>query len=184
MIREVDLLSYIPDFLREYMEMSVIQKVIQPEIQIMEDETDVLFNNQFINSSDERNIKRYETMIRVYPQSGDTLEDRRFKVLSKWNRMIPYTRATLRKKLSMLCGDDGFFMEIKPQKIIIVRVALKSKRSFSEVAALLEEFTPCNMVIDLDLLYNQQGLLKHYTHGQLAAWTHGHIRNEVLNNGK
>ncbi len=69
MIREVDLLSYIPDFLREYIEMSVIQEVIRPEIQMLEDETEVLFNNQFINSSDERNIKRYETMIKIYTQS-------------------------------------------------------------------------------------------------------------------
>lgn len=184
MVREVDLMSYIPDFLKEYLEMSVIQSVIQPEIQIMEDETENLFKNQFIKNSDSLNLKRYEKMLKIYPLSSDTLEDRRFKILSKWNRMIPYTKATLKNRLSMLCGDDGYLLEIKPQKVIFVRVALKSKRSFTEVADLLEEFTPCDMLIDLDLLYNQYELLQRYTHRQLAIWTHSHIRNEVLNYGK
>lgn len=60
MIREVDLLSYIPDFIKEYEEMRAVQELIQPEIQRLEDETEVVFNNQFISSSDSKSIKRYE----------------------------------------------------------------------------------------------------------------------------
>lgn len=184
MIREVDLLSYIPDFLKEYEEMKTIQRVIQPEIQMMEDETEVLFNNQFISSSDVKGIKRYEKMLGMQPFADDTLEDRRFKVLSKWNRMIPYTKVTLRKKLAVLCGEDGYTLDIYPEKIITVRVALKSKRNLNEVRAMLEEFVPCNMIIDLDLLYNQHSVLHKFTHKQLGAWSHRQIRNEVLVIGK
>ncbi len=184
LIREVDLLSYIPDFLKEYEEMRVIQEVLQTEIQHMEDETEVLFDNQFIMSSDLGNIRRYEQMLRLQASSRDTLADRRFKVLSKWNRIIPYTKVTLRQRLAVLCGEDGYTLEIDPEKKIIVRVALKSKRNLNEVKRMLEEFVPCNMVIDLDLLYNQHHLLNEYTHKQLGAWTHRHIRNEVLISGK
>lgn len=184
LIREVDLLSYIPDFLKEYEEMRVIQEVLQTEIQHMEDETEALFDNQFIMSSDSGNIRRYEQMLRLQASSKDTLADRRFKVLSKWNRIIPYTKVTLRQRLAVLCGEDGYTLEIDPEKKIIVRVALKSKRNLNEVKRMLEEFVPCNMVIDLDLLYNQHHLLNEYTHKQLRAWTHRHIRNEVLISGK
>jgi len=184
LIREVDLLSYIPDFLKEYEEMRVIQEVLQTEIQHMEDETEALFDNQFIMSSDLGNIRRYEQMLRLQASSRDTLADRRFKVLSKWNRIIPYTKVTLRPRLAVLCGEDGYTLEIDPEKKIIVRVALKSKRNLNEVKRMLEEFVPCNMVIDLDLLYNQHHLLNEYTHRQLGAWTHRYIRNEVLISGK
>lgn len=184
MIREVDLLSYIPDFLKEYEEMRAIQEVIGPEIQQMEDETEVLFQNQFISGSDAENLRRYEKMLQMQVLSKDTLEDRRFKVLSKWNRIIPYTKVTLRQKLEVLCGEDGYMLDITPEKRVIVRVALKSKRNLNEVRALLEEFVPCNMVIDLDLLYNQHGLLHKFTHKQLGAWSHRHIRNEVLISGE
>lgn len=184
MIREVDLLSYIPDFLKEYEEMSALQKVLQTEIQRLENGTEELFDNQFIASSDITSIKRYEKMLDIQPLAGDTLADRRFKVLSKWNRIIPYTKVTLRQKLSVLCGEDGFTLEISPQKVITVRVLLKSKKSFYEVKEMLEEFVPCNMVIDLDLLYNQHSVLSKFTHKQLGAWNHRQIRNEVLINGK
>ena len=184
MIREADLLSYIPDFLKEYEEMRALQEVLQPEIQRLEDETESVFCNQFISSSDIRSMKRYEKMLHLQPLPDDTLADRRFKVLSKWNRMIPYTKVTLRQKLSVLCGEDGFTLEIDPKKVITVRVALKSKRNFYEVREMLEEFVPCNMVMDLDLLYNQHGLLCKFTHKQLRAWNHRQIRNEVLINGE
>lgn len=184
MIREVDLLSYIPDFLKEYEEMKVIQFVLQPEIQLMEDETEVLFDNQYIKSSDIRSIRRYEKMLEMQPFADDTLADRRFKVLSRWNRMIPYTKITLRQKLAVLCGEDGYTLDINPKKVVTVRVALKSKRNLNEVREMLEEFVPCNMVIDLDLLYNQHSVLGKFTHKQLGAWTHRQIRNEVLISGE
>lgn len=184
MIRKVDLLSYIPDFLKEYEEMRILQQVILPEMQKLEDGTEELFDNQFILNSDVKSIKRYETMLNIQSLPDDTLTDRRFKVLSKWNRMIPYTKVTLREKLSVLCGEDGFILEINPEKVITVRVALKSKRSFYEVREMLEEFVPCNMIIDLDLLYNQHSLLCKFTHKQLAAWSYRQIRNEVLISGE
>lgn len=184
MIREVDLLAYVPDFLKEYEEMRIIQKVMEPEIQQMEDETEVLFHNQFISSSDVKSLRRYEKMLQMQVLSQDTLADRRFKVLSKWNRIIPYTKMTLRQKLAVLCGEDGYTLDIAPEKRVIIRVALKSKRNLNEVKKMLEEFVPCNMVIDLDLLYNQHSLLSEFTHKQLGAWSHRHIRNEVLISGE
>lgn len=180
MKREVDLLSYIPDFLKEYKEMQVLQQVIQPEVQQMEDETEVLFRNQFLTSADVRGIKRFENMLEMPSISNDTLANRRFRVLSKWNRMIPYTKVTLRQKLAVLCEEDGYTLEILPNKAVIVRVELKSKQNLEEVRKMLEEFVPCSMTIDLDLLYNQHELLHKFTHKQLGAWTYGQIRNEVL----
>lgn len=180
MVREVKLLSYIPDFLKEYREMKVLQQVMEPEIQEMEDETELLFGNQFISTAEERGLRLYEKMLGMQVFADDTLEDRSFKVLSMWSRMIPYTRTALRKRLNILCGEDGYSLIIDPGKVLIVRVALKSKSCFDEVKKVLEEFVPCNMVIDLQLLYNQHEMLKQFTHRQLGAWSHRQIRNEVL----
>ncbi|WP_143320915.1 putative phage tail protein [Clostridium sp. HBUAS56010] len=184
MIREVSLLSYIPDFLKDYTEMRVIQEVMEPEIQTMENETEVLFDNQFISSSNLESLRRYEKMLQLPVMPHETLEDRRFKALTKWNRIIPYTKVTLKQRLAVLCGEDGYTLEIDPQKKVIVRVALKSKRNLNEVKEMLEEFVPCNMVIDLDLLYNQHSLISNYKHKQLGAWSHRHIRDEVLIDGE
>ena len=48
MIREVNLLSFLPEFVQEYREIKHIMNSEQPEIQKLEDETEIIKNNQFI----------------------------------------------------------------------------------------------------------------------------------------
>lgn len=183
MVREVTLLEYVPDYYKEFLEMQEIQRAIQPESQGIVDETVRMLQNQFIMDADADGIQRYEDMLQIQPFDNDSLEDRRFRVLSKWNRTPPYTRIALRRKLASLCGEDGYALRITPDKKLIVRIEIKSKRNFTEVEKLLEGIVPCDMEIDLSLLYNQHKTLRKFTHRQLSEWTHKHIRNEVLPDG-
>ena len=45
MIREVELLNHLPLFIQEYREIREIMKSENPEIQSLEDETEIIFNN-------------------------------------------------------------------------------------------------------------------------------------------
>ena len=60
MIREVNLLSFLPEFVQEYREIKHIMNSEQPEIQKLEDETEIIKNNQFILSCDIDGIARFE----------------------------------------------------------------------------------------------------------------------------
>ena len=51
---------------------------------------------------------------------------------------------------------------------------------YDEVGKLLEREIPANMEISLSLKYNQHLLFSDRTHGSLAAYTHEHLRNEVM----
>ena len=83
-----------------------------------------------------------------------------------------------------LCGEEGYVLELLNLEYKVkVRVALKSKKNYRMVEGLLGEVIPANMEIDLSLLYNQHKTLRQFTHGQLTAYTHNQIRNEVLNDG-
>ena len=57
MIREVNLLSFLPEFVQEYREIKHIMNSEQPEIQKLEDETEIIKNNQFILSCDIDGLK-------------------------------------------------------------------------------------------------------------------------------
>lgn len=184
MIREVDLISYLPEYLQEYREIQEALNSQQPEVQKLEDITEILMNNQFILWSDEQGIERFENMLGLKALDDDTLENRRFRVLSRWNNAIPYTVFILKEKLKTLCGEEGYSLEIFHEEYRIkVRVALKSRKNYRMAEEMLLEVVPANMVIDLSLLYNQHETLKQYTHAQLAAYTQDQIRNEVLNSG-
>lgn len=184
MIRNVDLISYLPEFLHDYKELEKLLEAQQPEVQVLEDDTEVLKNNQFIISTDEQGIKKFENMLGITALDDDLLDNRIFRVLSRWNNAIPYTVAVLKQKLETLCGADGYLLEIYNREYRVkVRVALKSKKNYKMVGGMLKEVIPANMVIDLSLLYNQHETLNKYTHRQLAEFTHKQIRNEVLNSG-
>ena len=95
MIREVDLVSYLPEFLREYIELKKILDVQQPEVQLLEDLTEKLKDNQFILFADTQGIEKFEQMLKIQALDDDTLENRRFRIMSRWNNKIPYTVQTV-----------------------------------------------------------------------------------------
>lgn len=185
MIREADLISFLPEFMRGYLELRKLLSAQQGEVQALEDMTEILKNNQFILSADEQGIEKFETMLEIAALDDDSLENRRFRVLSRWNNAIPYTEQVLRNRMDTLCGADGYSLEIQNQEYRIkIRVALKSKKNYKMVEEMLKETVPANMVLDLSLLYNQHKTLKQFTHRQLSAYTGKQIRNEVLIYGK
>lgn len=185
MKREVELKSYLPDFLQVYKELCETLQAQNPEIQELEDLTETIKDNLFISCCDEQGIEKFERMLGLKALDGDTLDNRKFRVLSKWNNAIPYTMQVLHQKLETLCGKDGYELKIIPEQyIVVVRVALKSKRNYEMVRDMLDEVIPANMEIDLSLLFNKHELLGRYTHGQLSSYTYKQIRNEVLEDGK
>ncbi len=184
MNREIDLMDYIPEYLKEYKELEKTLKAQQPEIKKLAETVERLKNNQFITTADEEGIRKFETMLEVTALDNDTLENRKFRVLSRWNNTIPYTASVLRKRLENLCGKDGYQLEILHlESKVKVRVALTNKKNYGMVEEMLQEVIPANIWIDLSLLYNQHKTLSKFTHRQLAAYTQKEVRNEVLNHG-
>ena len=51
----------------------------------------------------------------------------------------------------------------------------------AEVARMLDEMVPLNIVLDVSILYNTHRMLQPYTHAQLAQKTHYAIRTEEIN---
>lgn len=108
MIREVDLVSYLPPFMQNYKEPVAALKAENPEFLIVWKATDRVLYNHFISTADEYGISRFEKMLGIHPTGEDTLESRRSRVQSKWFNAIPYTMKVLLQKLTVLCGDTDF----------------------------------------------------------------------------
>lgn len=74
MIREADLISFLPEFMRGYLELRKLLSAQQGEVQALEDMTEILKNNQFILSADEQGIEKFETMLEIAALDDDSLE--------------------------------------------------------------------------------------------------------------
>ena len=177
--------DYLPPILLKTYEFPLLCETEQPEIDRLHDAADAVLDAQFLSTAGEYAIQRYEKIFGALPQDTDTLDERRFKVLTRINTQLPFSVRRLRQQLETLCGADGYKFKVSGGKYTLsVKVALTAKRNQQAVEELLADIVPANMVCTTSLLYNQHADLTRFTHAQLALLTHFEIREEVLPDGE
>lgn len=138
-------------------------------------------NDQFVESSTENGVERWEAILSIVPKGTETQEERKFRILTRINEQLPYTWRMLCQQLETLCGEDGYSVELDNGAFTLtVKIALIAKSNFWDVDAMLRRVAPANLVIDLSLKYNQHATLAGFTHEQLARYTHLDLREEVI----
>lgn len=148
MIREVNLLSFLPEFVQEYREIKHIMNSEQPEIQKLEDETEIIKNNQFILSCDIDGIARFENLLGITPKPDDSLDARKSRVITRWNDSIPYTYKGLKEKLNVMCGEGNYLLipSFNEYGLEIV-VSLPLSGQADELDYMLSYMIPANIVV-------------------------------------
>ena len=178
---KLDLIDYVTDYLKDFKEIQEIMRTETVELQSLWEKQEQLTEESFITSCSVDGISRYERMLQITPLANDTLETRKIRVLSKWNTAVPYNFAYLEKQLSILCGENGYRIEVDfSGQEVTVKVELTSKNMVDPVRSMLEEVLPCNLIRNVQLLYNTHGLLSRLTYAQLAEYTHAQLREEVI----
>lgn len=149
MQRTVDLLDYLPPFMREYKEIQSIMSAERPELQLVFDGSETMKENQFIISCNERGISRYEKMLGIEPMPADTLQTRIGRVWARWIDTIPYTIKALANKLDVLVGAGKHTETVDYNNYTInVEADIDVSDRFKAVNELLEEIIPMNMTFD------------------------------------
>ena len=180
-----NLIDYLPEFLKDIREYkAILTDATQPEIVDLFNAIENALNDQFIMDATENGVSRWEKMLKIVPKATYSLDDRKFTILTRINEQLPYTMTSLKQRLDVLCGEDGYSVELDADKFTLkVRVDLTAKNNYNDVLVMLEKVIPANMIIDVSLMYIQNQALSTYTHGQMSAYTHEQLRNGVMNNG-
>ena len=182
--RTINLTDYQPDILKNVTEMRAIMNAETPLIQAVWDACESCMNDQFISEATENGIARREKMLDITPYATDTLADRRFRLLSRYNENTPYTKKSLVNMLETLCGKDGYHLTILTSEFTVrVRVALTVRKQSDSVRELLERILPYNMIFSVELLYNIWQQFKSYTWAETEKFTWTELKEEVLPNG-
>lgn len=173
--------EYWIDQIKSTKEFQMIDKIEEIELDQLQDAIKDLIDDQFIESATLKGIERREKILKLTPFYDDTLESRRFRILSQWNSSLPYTQRALINLLERLCGKEGYKFEIDFGSYTLkVRLALSVKRMEQEVATKIRKMVPANMIVNVELMYRKYEALKSYTHEQLATYTHYALREEEI----
>ena len=142
-------------------------------------------NDQFILDSTEYGVGRWEKMLKTSPKPTDTLDERKFRILTILNRELPYTYRMLERMLTNLCGNDGFTIILRPNEYYIsIRLALANESYYTDVKNMLERILPANMTNVVEIKYNTHKNLSRFTHRQLQPYSHEQLRKEVFEDGQ
>lgn len=152
--KKVDLLKYLPFFIQNYKEIDAIMKA---ENVILQNEWEYLkqaFKNNFIFLTDIYGISLFEKMMKIYPKTSDTLEERQVRVYTKWNTTLPYTWRWLEEYLK------AYFLNTSTEAIPVlfnneyrIDIRLSSKEWFGEYEyKLFDELRiliPANLILKI-----------------------------------
>lgn len=171
------LISYLPPVLQNFNEFKAIMSNGDAENEELLNNISNLENDQYFLDASEKGVLRYETMLSIAYKATETLEERKFRLFSRYNQQLPYTITSLEKQLTAICGKNSYSLIIDYENLILtVKILLTAKAMYNEVSNYLDNITPLNLIIDLSLLYNQHVTLAKFTHAQLVAYTHSQLR--------
>ena len=163
-------------------EFEVLGLIEDDEVSSLNKELSNLIDDQFIETATEKGIARREKILKITPFADDTLASRRFRVMSKWGDGLPYTYRSLNERLTQLCGKGGYTIELNHGEYTLkIKVELTAKRMEQEVNQMVRKMAPANILVTVELRYNQHKNLRQYTNRQLQQFRHRAIREEVLN---
>ena len=151
MIREVDLVSYLPPFIAEYKETNITLEAENPEFVLVWKAADRVLYNEFIATADEYGISRFEKILNILPSRDDTLESRRIRVQARWFMNLPYTWRMLIQKLASMCAN-GFVATVREYQVKVQVIDLDI-RFAKEIYGIVLLMLPANMLFSLWVKY-------------------------------
>lgn len=104
--RDVTVQRYYPNVLASAKEFKALAAAENPEYKLLWDDAYQWFLNTFVNYIDEEGAKRWEDMLGIIVQPGETLEERKTVILARMNTMLPYTIRRFKQMLDALYGED------------------------------------------------------------------------------
>ena len=181
MLAKTTLTTYLPEHFTVIKDFSSLLNSCQGNVDTLTDLLDQYEKQMIVASANSETISVFENLYSISPKATDNLDLRRFRIQNRMQEHSPFTERHLHKHLSTLCGENGYKLKSDFKNYAIdIYVDLPSRDKKDDVILLLRRALPCNLTLNVYLLYNQHLKLETKTHSQLKAYTHHHLREEIL----
>lgn len=156
--RVVKMKRYFPRFYDGYVEIDAIIDTEDKAFEEIGANFRRAINNQFIKLADETGISAYEVLFDVIADpSTETLEERRDRLLNRVSVIPYYTTIFLRNRLDSLIGAGLYNLIIDYDNYTLyLESAAENQLYYNEIAVLMSNIKPCNIVFINMPLVSQQ----------------------------
>jgi len=148
--RTVDLWRYLPEYLKQFLELVKLFEAERPQFQLLVHNQHKLLNNLFIETATDEGLKRFEKILHLYPNPTDTVEIRRSNVMAAWFSDKTYTLKTLMNRLTALQGNDNVQLDWDEDDAYLLHVTtrLEIKGQVDRLVEILEEMFPADIAYE------------------------------------
>lgn len=143
-----ELKRLLPDWYEGIYETDVLMNVEQSLFESLLIQIQTVQSNQYVATADNKTIAIYESMLGINVEAGDTLDIRRFRVLTRLSTQKPYTRRYLEELLSSF-GDPAT-VEVFPNDYrVLITTDFQKPGQMVELDYLIRSIVPANLLINI-----------------------------------
>lgn len=143
--RIVDINIYWAEIIRDTAQFGQIAVAENPEFNRLSECIFKALEDSFIHSASEYGVKRWESMLQISPSQGDTLEDRKARILTYLNIKTPYTWRVLKQLIGAIVDDDRYYINYDNDAQKLYIEIIESSRE--KVADLVSRVVPMNLEV-------------------------------------
>lgn len=130
-------------------------------------------------------LSRYE---RIYGIKTDVSKSDSFRIeqiKAKLSGSGTTTKEMIRLVASSFSNGEVEVIEDNANSRFVIKFVgtVGIPKNMDGLTVAIEEIKPAHLAFEYEYVYNTYAVLGRLTHGQLAAFTHNQLRNEVLTNG-
>ena len=133
--------------MQSFKELREITRVEETQLNQIDEDVAQILNEAFIMDCSEYGIQKYESILGILPEITDSLEDRKARVLIRWNDSLPYTIRTLIEKLNSYCGVNNYDLVLDRLNDyeITIYTHFRLHTAIQELEATLDKMIPLNV---------------------------------------
>ncbi len=176
MNRNINLLEYLPVVVSINDEFQKIADAENPEFNLLLNNYNSVFDNQFIDSLNSKGCERWENILHIAVSPDDTIADRRFRILSYLQADIPYTFTQFKNIMYALC-DQLVTITLTDFNIRIL-VNVSAIAQVNEIDKLARRILPANITYQILLKYNSYWMIAAFSNLELNSYTFKQLRED------
>lgn len=139
--------DYVPYIYKDVEEMDAIINSQDKMLDMAENTIDIIYNSQYITLLPEAVLPEYEKLLNILPNSTDTVEFRRERIMNRLSMTPPFSLPYLRKKLNELIGEGKYncYMDYD-NYTLYVESSAENQVWANEIYITINKLKPTNIV--------------------------------------
>jgi len=152
---EINPIGLLPPYFQSIKDFIALMETERIELTTLQMFIMRVYDNLFIQTCDEDTLRYHEQLLGIFIQPGDTLDERRLRILNRYNTVLPITLPSLKLRLNNLLGVGNWKLDIDyPNYTVSVTFLNVAVGLINEAVNMLLQTLPAHLLPIIEIVEN------------------------------